>query len=398
MTTIFTREAVCTLCGTTSEQPAIGSTNYMGSPDLDGRAPPMARRTITYWLEECPRCGHVAPDLDSPVPEACRAAVRAAIPHAWRGEPDDPRRLFLRFQTRAAIAAALGDEAEQATRELHSAWVADDSGRAGDAVDARRRAAALLERLVGRGDAIDEAAEDGDDAAERRWMTALRHRMLVDALRRAGDWEPADEAARRFVEQVLPALPPPGPDEFDVAQLFSFMRARIAARDDRCFTLEEARYGRQDPVQYVAGWRPPFEAAGRKRRAHGAGLLGWLRRWLGACSVLATLGGPASAEEWVHRDADGRRVETLEERAGGGYVRRAPDRRRIGTIEPAPGGAWTLRDADGRRTGRVEGGFDGGLVIRDHDGRRIGTADPRTANGYVLRDGAGRRSGSLQRR
>ena len=56
-------ESVCYVCGKMSEQMVLVSTNQFGYPDLDLRPPEMERSTMDWWIEECPHCGYVAPDL-----------------------------------------------------------------------------------------------------------------------------------------------------------------------------------------------------------------------------------------------------------------------------------------------------------------------------------------------
>ena len=64
MTVIQDLDQDCSVCGKSSPQPALFSTNAWGYPDLDFRPAPMQRDTMFTWLVECPHCGYVANSLD----------------------------------------------------------------------------------------------------------------------------------------------------------------------------------------------------------------------------------------------------------------------------------------------------------------------------------------------
>ena len=74
MTTIGKISAECVICGKESEHTSITSSNAMGSPDLDLRPPEMQRSTMEWWLQECPACGYVAPDISESV-----ASIKAIV-------------------------------------------------------------------------------------------------------------------------------------------------------------------------------------------------------------------------------------------------------------------------------------------------------------------------------
>ena len=63
MTMIHEIEQKCSVCGHTSPQPMLASTNTMGYPDLDLRPAEMQRSTMNTWILECPHCGYAAHDL-----------------------------------------------------------------------------------------------------------------------------------------------------------------------------------------------------------------------------------------------------------------------------------------------------------------------------------------------
>ncbi len=46
----------CGSCAKKTDVAELGSSNEMGSKDLDLRPAPMMRETVSLWLQECPSC------------------------------------------------------------------------------------------------------------------------------------------------------------------------------------------------------------------------------------------------------------------------------------------------------------------------------------------------------
>ena len=68
MSTFFDDEINCSCCGGKVKVTCIGSTNSFGGCDLDTRPAPMQRWTMGYWIQACPHCGYVNPDLEEHIP------------------------------------------------------------------------------------------------------------------------------------------------------------------------------------------------------------------------------------------------------------------------------------------------------------------------------------------
>ena len=113
--------------------------------------------------------------------------------------------------------------------------------------------------------------------------------------------------------------------------------------------------------------------------------------------VLVYTALPALAEDYVVRDAQGRRAETIERSHGGDLVRRDAEGRRIGTVEDDVG-KQVLRDREGRRVGTVEQGSGGDWIIRDSQGRRRYTIEQGVGDQQIIRDQQGRRIGTVEER
>jgi len=183
----------CAACGTVVPAPFRAPPAEL-APDLDMRPGEPTRSTLGDWLQTCPACGAVAPDLAQLYGTA--AAIVASP--AYRGvEGPDYALAFLRW---AAICQQAGDARNAGEAFLQAAWAADDIEDTANATIWRRHAA------------HEWAQTDSITLALRR----------IDALRRAGDFGPAS----RVLEQLAK-------DEPDAAsaQILAFQRARIAASD-----------------------------------------------------------------------------------------------------------------------------------------------------------------------
>lgn len=209
MTTVNSIDVACSNCGAKSPHMVLGSTNQFGSPDLDLRPPKMARSTMSYWLQECPHCGLVAPQLDAAerddqgiltAPEYARTRADGSIPPLAR-----------RFLCRAIIVAARDDPEDAFYQSLSAAWVADDSDLEDLARTFRLKAAAFLQGL---------ATADPELQVQ-----------LLDVLRRAGAW---DAAAALSKDLAAETLEPPLP------RIVSFQGALIGRQDRGRYTVDQA--------------------------------------------------------------------------------------------------------------------------------------------------------------
>jgi hypothetical protein len=194
MTTYFRRESTCANCGKPSEHHVLGSTNAFGSADLDLRPPPMQRSTMNAWLQECPHCHYIAPEVAeregdlSIVNSQGYADVLADLRY-----PELARRFLAHALLNAADPALAGHS------RLRAAWVCDDAHNAEAATECRTAAAADMA----------QTKPFPDDQ-----QGATRGAILVDVLRRAGQFEEADAecqellgrtSAQGIIRQVLEA-------------------------------------------------------------------------------------------------------------------------------------------------------------------------------------------------
>lgn len=176
VTTIFPIEVRCACCGHQSRHLVMGSTNQMGSPDLDLRPPEMERSTMDCWLQECEMCHYTAPDLKAAPPAQAKYIVASAAYGAVLNDSQYPG-LARRFLAYALLMDHSADQAAGLAR-LHAAWVCDDAGLGPQAIRCRSEAAQTLLRT--------KPFEDSSEAI-------ARGTIVVDVLRRARLFDQAEK-------------------------------------------------------------------------------------------------------------------------------------------------------------------------------------------------------------
>ena len=215
-TTIHPVEKECAICGTTSTQNEMGSTNSMGLPDLDTRPPEMMRSTMNLWIETCPSCGYCAPDIT----EKMGAAAEIVHRDAYKQQLSSTK--FPKLAN-AFLCSSLIQEDDQeyvgaGWAAIHAAWACDDAGTDAAAVKCRKRAVTLLQKAKTSGQKLQEQA--GAEEA-----------ILSDLLRRSGQFELADKTCDEGLKKE--------PEEI-VSQVLRFQKALIGKSDVTCHTIAEA--------------------------------------------------------------------------------------------------------------------------------------------------------------
>lgn len=215
MTTYQTQVQVCCLCGTKNECSVLGSTNTMGSPDLDLRPAPMERDTMHSWFQECDSCHYVSVDL-SRESENAKQIVASDEYSDLLSNLDLPQ-----IARRFALCALLNahDREIAGTALLRAAWVCDDESNPELATGYRNQAADILLKL--------QPFEDGEDQATIATM-------LVDVLRRAGRFEQATKLANQMLKFKTVK-------RSDVmAAVIKFQMSLINSKSSECRKVEEA--------------------------------------------------------------------------------------------------------------------------------------------------------------
>ncbi len=218
MATIATEEKRCAVCGKTSVQGFVAEAGREGSADLDLRPPPDQRETIAHWVQECPHCGYCGLTLEEPTAGA--AEVIASEDYRAIREGSSPE-LVVRLLCASTLLEHAERWVEAAETALWAAWAADDVGDDEEAGRARRRALDLLAEVRRRGEHYIENPD-----AETL--------VMADVARRAGEFGRAAELL-----DGLGAV-----DDPRFAAIVAFQRDRLAARDMRRYTVEEASRAR----------------------------------------------------------------------------------------------------------------------------------------------------------
>lgn len=216
MTTINEAVARCSVCGAVNQYMAIGSTNAMGSSDLDTRPPEMARSTICDQVRRCSSCGYCADDLESASP-GVRAVVDSQEYRIQLTDPTYPE-LANSFLCAAIINRDSQQFADAVWPLIRAAWVCDDNDMAAQAKTCRLKAANMIALAEEHGQSVVEQEGGG---------TAL----LVDLLRRSGQIAQA--------KQVLTTRRTPDIEGI-IASILDFQAVLLDRGDTACHTVDEA--------------------------------------------------------------------------------------------------------------------------------------------------------------
>ena len=181
MTTWIDQTQKCCLCGTDNNCSVLGSTNRMGSADLDLRPPPMERETMKGWFQECESCRYVSVDLAQESDNA-KSIVESPDYQSLIADLDLPP-----IARRFALCALLNahDREIAGTALLRAAWVCDDSENSELAKSFRNQSADTLKKL-----------QPFENSEEHATLAT----MLIDVLRRSDRFEEATKLAYQLLK------------------------------------------------------------------------------------------------------------------------------------------------------------------------------------------------------
>lgn len=208
MTIIRDYEIKCEICGETSTQPVLVSTNTWGYPDLDLRPAEMQRSTMNTWVHECPCCGYVSSHLKNE--DGIGKEFLESKEYQSCGGLDFISDLSKRFYKRYLIAKKTGNLQTAFYSILNCMWKCDDEDDP-LASDMRRMLVRMTDEL------IESSAEDKDNLII----------MKADYLRRSGQF---DELIKQYENLKT------GKDNHD--RIISFQIKKARERDDSCYTTE----------------------------------------------------------------------------------------------------------------------------------------------------------------
>lgn len=144
MTTISSTVVTCCICGESSEQSVILSTNTSGPPDLDGRQPEMYRSTIGHWIMYCPHCGLSLEDISN-CPDGLLSIIGSHdFTEHIRNLPSDSM-LAWQFLYVSYIKEQYKQYDDATLRAMHAAWAYDDALQHSNSRYARSEAIRLIQ-------------------------------------------------------------------------------------------------------------------------------------------------------------------------------------------------------------------------------------------------------------
>ena len=216
MTTLHEEMKRCGICGFESEYTGIGSTNCMGSNDLDTRPPEMERSTIFAWVQRCPNCGF----CNSDVSKTMKSAQLSIDRQDYKDQLNDPAypTLANSFLCTAIFYRGRGVLSRSTWGLIHAAWACDDADKPEQAGICRKKAAATL--VFGQENDQTISSNDRSNAA-----------ILVDLLRRSGQAEQAREVLATQTDIT-------GADV--ISRVLTFQSVLLGRNDVSCHTVAEA--------------------------------------------------------------------------------------------------------------------------------------------------------------
>jgi hypothetical protein len=217
MTTIARNKVRCQSCEAESEQTVLTSTNSFGAPDLDLRPAPMKRDTMNYWLQQCPQCRIICPDITEP-PVGAKAVVAGPQYLALARDTGIPD-LCRKFRAWGFLAETLGLAQAAADAHLHAAWAADDANAPLIAKSQRLAAVALYTPVRDR----KKVDPEQPGSAEI---------LLADLWRRSENWGNAVREAKQGLNVAT---------EDCIRELCAYEIRLAESNDAACHTVDQAK-------------------------------------------------------------------------------------------------------------------------------------------------------------
>lgn len=231
MTMFMVQEVTCAVCNAKGKYLVLTSTHQFGSPDLDLRQPPDARKAVLRAILRCKKCKYCASDL-SECPESAPATIRSREYRTLLSQKRVPK-VARRWACWSLVQDEAGEQVGAGWAILSAAWACDDAKRSEWAEVYRNRAT----------DAFQTVRDAGGAFAEDRVVEEL---VLVDLLRRNGLFV----AASHVLHDLELADAQEG---FD--QVPQFQLALLAHRDRRSYTFQDAKEYAESPDD----WQPAPE-------------------------------------------------------------------------------------------------------------------------------------------
>lgn len=211
MTLIDEVDMKCSVCGKTSKQPVLLSSNQMGYQDLDTRPSEMYRHTMETWAMECPHCGYVATNLEDDL--IINPDYLNTEQYKTCDSMDFESDLAGMFYKQYLIEKEKFEEIDAFFALMHCIWACDDAKDRKNSKLTRQIAIILANKI------IKDKNKDITDLIV----------MKADLLRRIGEF---DQLITEYEKLKLN-------DEL-LDKIIRFQIEKAYENDSRCYTLKEA--------------------------------------------------------------------------------------------------------------------------------------------------------------
>lgn len=210
MTMIDVEEIKCSVCGKTSEQPVLLSSNQFGYKDLDLRPSEMYRSTINTWVLECPHCGYVAKNLEDEL--TIDKDFLKSEQYKTCDDIEFQSKLSEKFYKNYLIQTKKSDDVDSFFAILQCVWTCDDVHDENNSKLTRHIAINIADKIIESGKDIDN-----------NFMV-----MKTDLLRRAREF---NQLIEEYENLTL------GDELLD--NIIKFQVKKAYEKDDKRYTMEE---------------------------------------------------------------------------------------------------------------------------------------------------------------
>jgi len=136
----------CPVCGAISTHKVFACAFTHGAPDLDYRPPQTLRRTMPFWVKECPECRYAAESFFEPV--TVTAEWLKSEPYISCEGNSFLSPLSVKFYRYYLICRESGNTENALRGIMFAVWSCDDAGDTEGALLCRKLALSELDKLI----------------------------------------------------------------------------------------------------------------------------------------------------------------------------------------------------------------------------------------------------------
>lgn len=211
MTTFFSLDFTCAICGHTEKFNCIGSTSIFGYMDLDTRPAELKRSTLVNEVQMCPKCHYAnyqITDLIEGVDQRVLASDRLQTIIKDNSISDNIKKFIIA----ATLYELSNNYHDAAYLYLNAAWLYDDLNDIENSQKYRKFSIGMLKQYL----------ETNNDHHSRC--------LLVDLLRRTNSFDEAITEAKNLLIEVKDDL---------LKSILNYQIELCIDKDNKCHNLEE---------------------------------------------------------------------------------------------------------------------------------------------------------------